>query len=169
MGWKTVGRNTTSNMFHLVDHCKKIGFTDLEACAKNDSFGLSDFLNEAKIGALEPKSLLLNSSLWTEDLTATPYGRHFTLKIPGIIRRNHSNFVLFHVDTKSDFYYSIWVHDEKFFLININPFRNNAGENTWFCPHQFLSVPPPTNFYLFQPSHFLDKSNCPGLLNSPAL
>ena len=129
-GWKSVQGDNISNVFNMVDHCKRIGYTDFEACAKNDSFGLVDFLYEAKIGAFKPKSLLMNSSLWREDLTITPYGRHFTLKIPGIIRRNHSDFLLFHVDTNSAFYYSIWVHDEKFFLININPFRNNVCENT---------------------------------------
>ena len=135
MGWKSVN-NVTNSQFNIVDHCKEIGFTDLdlETCTANDTFGLADFLKEAKIGALEPQpvlneSALRTSSLWTADVTATPYGRHFTLKLGRTITRNNSDFVIFRMDSTSSFYYSVWVHDENFFLVNMNPFRKEVCEN----------------------------------------
>ena len=135
MGWKSVN-NITSSQFNIVDHCNEIGFTDLdlEACTLNDTFGLADFLKEAKIGAREPQPVLnelalRTSSLWAADVTATPYGRHFTLKVGRKITRNDSDFVIFTMDSTSSFYYSVWVHDENFFLVNMNPFRKEVCEN----------------------------------------
>ena len=135
IGWKSVD-NVTNSQFNIVDHCKDIGFTDLdlEACTANDTFGLDDFLKEAKIGALEPQFVLdefsmTSSSLWIADMTTTPYGRHFTLKLGRTIKRKDLDFVIFGMDSTSSFYYSVWVHDENFFLVNMNPFRKEVCEN----------------------------------------
>ena len=125
IGWKSVG-NITSHMFNIFDHCKTIGLADLETCASNDTYGLADFLKDVRIGGRElkfPLSEFSRSPLWTEDMTATPYGRHFTFKLKRTITRNTSDYIRFSVNTSSSFFYSIWVHDPNFFLINMNPFR----------------------------------------------
>ena len=138
MGWKSSG-NITYNLFNIVDHCKKIGLSDIGACALNDTYGLGDFMTEFKFGAFETDAFLSESSessLWTEDLTSTPYGRHFTLKLGRTINRKGSNFIIFKVDSNPALHYSIWVHDENFFLLNINPFRESGVKITCFhlCP-----------------------------------
>ena len=130
-------------MFHLADHCQKRGFTDFEECTLNDTYGLADFLKKAEIGLLEPKDLIVESSksLWTEDVTATTYGRHFTLNLGLTITREDSDFLGFTMD--SNFFYSIWVHDDKYFLVNINPFRKKSCENVLFP--KFLTLLTPHN------------------------
>ena len=83
-GWKTKTNQTSSllgrytNTF-LLDHCKEINQTDLEACISDDSFGLTDFLTLATFdvrGSYEGESL--NRSSWREDMDTTANGRHFT-------------------------------------------------------------------------------------------
>ena len=61
-GWKTKSNQTSSmlgrytNTF-LLDHCKEINQTDIEACIHIDSFGLTDFLRR-----LRSKQQLLQAS-----------------------------------------------------------------------------------------------------------
>ena len=123
-------------MFKIFDHCEKIvGLPDIGACVSNDTYEFDDFIKGARVGPFYRKSPLADlstPSLRKEDLTCTPYGRHFTLKLRRTITRKESNFVLFKMDTNPDLFYSIWVHDEKYFLININPFRKKMCENELF-------------------------------------
>ena len=125
MGWKSYG--SPAYLFKMFDHCKEIGLTDIKACAVNDTYGLADFLKEVRMGVPIWSPSLLNesptSSLWTEDITMTQYGRHFTFKLGRRITRKDSDMIKFSVDTTSSFFYSIWVHDADFFLTNTNPFR----------------------------------------------
>ena len=66
------------------------------------------------------------SPLWQEDLTTTFQGRHFTLKPLRNITRNQTDALVFKLDTTSSFGYIFWVHDENFFLSNINPFSTSS-------------------------------------------
>ena len=125
--WKSVTEITEkNNSLDMIDHCKKIGLTDLEACISNDTLALSDFLKEATHGYFESKSLLSESlmkSLWTEDISTTSSGRHFTLKLPGKITSNFTDIIRFKFATSPSLIITIWIHDENLFLINANPFR----------------------------------------------
>ena len=96
MGWKSVA-NITYKMFKIFDHCEKIvGLPDIGACVSSDTYEFDDFIKEASVGPFNRKhSDLTKSSLRKEDLTCTPYGKHFTLKPQRTITRNESNFVLF--------------------------------------------------------------------------
>ena len=133
MGWKSNVGSITLRMFNLVDHCEKIGMPDIEACVSNDTYEFDDFIKEASVGPFHRKlSDLSKSSLRKEVLTNTPYGKHFTLKPRRTITRNESSFVLFKMDTNPAFSYYIWVHDEKYFLTNVHPFRKKMCENYRF-------------------------------------
>ena len=130
VGWKSVG-NIPYLTFNMVDHCEKIGLPDIGACVSNDTFEFADFIKEASVGPINqtsPLSDLSKSSLQKEDLTITLYGRHFTLKLPTTITRKESNIIIFKMDTNPAFSYYIWVHDEKYFLINIHPYRKKRCE-----------------------------------------
>ena len=50
VGWKTSDEIKDYQKFSMVNHCKKVGLTNLEACVSNDTFGLGDFLNGAYLG-----------------------------------------------------------------------------------------------------------------------
>ena len=128
-GWKTVGKRVTSlALFFMVGQCEKVGFSDVETCVSNDTFDLSEFLKEARLGLYDgmgTTSLFRDPStspLWTEDMTVTFSGRYFTLSLSRIITRRESDVILFRVDSTSSFSYTFFVHDENFFLMNINPF-----------------------------------------------
>ena len=66
------------------------------------------------------------SSLWT----TTFQGRYFTLKPSRTISRKYTDILAFKLDTTSSFSYIFWVHDEDFFLTNINPF-STPGKLWW--------------------------------------
>ena len=129
LGWRTKdGSLTSMPSFNMIDHCRKIGFTDVEACVSNDTFELGEFLKEAQLNLFDGKdttSLFRDPStspLWTEDMTVTFSGRYFTLKLPKTITRREYDAILFRVDTVSSFIYTFFVHDENYFIFNINPF-----------------------------------------------
>ena len=127
LGWKTVDENMISILsFNLANHCKEIDL-NVEACVSNDTFALTDFLMGATLGySNEASPSLFHESmtppLWKEDVTATFQGRHFTLSLPRTITRKETDALVFSLDTTSSFTYIFWVHDEDFFLTNINPF-----------------------------------------------
>ena len=127
VGWKSVG-NIPYLTFNMVDHCEKIGLPDIGACVSNDTFEFADFIKEASVGLSD----LSKSSLQKKDLTITLFGRHFTLKLQRTITRKDSNIILFKMDTNPAFAYNIWVHDEKYFLTNVHPFRKKMCENYRF-------------------------------------
>ena len=92
LGWKTSPDATSLWTFNMVDHCTKIGLPNLATCVSNDTFELSDYLKEAHSGLFRPASKFLShDSLWTEDMTFTFIGRHFTLRLSQIITRNDSD------------------------------------------------------------------------------
>ena len=125
IGWKTANESmedpTTS--FDMVDHCQRLNTTDMESCISRDTFQSTDFLREARLGFYKEEHSFLSSessaSFWTEDITIPFMGRHFTLKPSQKITRNSADTPAFLLN--ANFSYSIFVHDENFFLINYNP------------------------------------------------
>ena len=124
LGWKTVNESmkdpTTS--FDMVDHCHGLNTTDVETCVSHDTFQLADYLRTARIGFYDENNSFLSessSSFWTEDITIPYLGRHFTLKPSQIITRSPSDALAFYLD--ASFSYSVFIHDENFFLVNYNP------------------------------------------------
>ena len=115
LGWKTSSDATSLWTFNMVDHCTKIGLPNLATCVSNDTFELSDYLKNAHSGLFQPASKSLShDSLWTEDMTFTFIGRHFTLRLSQIITRNDSDAIVFSLDTSQSFSYSFLLHDEDF-------------------------------------------------------
>ena len=146
LGWKTI--DNSMNSFNMFDHCRKKGFTDnVEACVSNDTFELSEFLQEAQLNLFDGKdttSLFRDPStspLWTEDMTVTFSGRYFTLKLPKMFTRRDSDVILFHMDTTSSFIYTFFVHDESFFIYNINPFREGFRKKKPYFLWSFAKPP----------------------------
>ena len=122
IGWKLVDESPTYYSFAMVQHCQAKNFTDMQSCQKNDTFGRNDFLTSAKLGFYKEhsRSLLNESSMWTEDMTVTYYGRHFTLNPSMKITKAPNHSLIFEVDSSFD--YSIWLHDENYFIVNQNPY-----------------------------------------------
>ena len=109
-GWKSIGKTMMAyHSFSIVEHCQKINFTDLGTCVSNDTYNPSDFLRGAKYDGKSTSfsSNLSSSPSWTEDISDTPNGRHFTLKPTRPITRNNSDLILFNMDTTSSFLYRV--------------------------------------------------------------
>ena len=122
-GWKTVNESiqdpTTS--FDMVDHCQRLNTTDMESCILRDTFKLDDFMKVARLGFyVEEHSFLgeSSSSFWTKDVTVPYSGRHFTLKPSQKITKDSKDSPAFFLD--ATFSYSVFIHDENFFLLNFN-------------------------------------------------
>ena len=123
-GWKTVNEsmNDPTTSFDMVDHCQRLNTTDMESCISRDTFQLDDFMRAARLGFYSAEHSFLSessSSLWTEDVTVPFMGRHFTLMPSRMVTRNSSDTLAFFLD--AGFSYSVFIHDEDFFLINYNP------------------------------------------------
>ena len=123
-GWRTVNEsmNDPTTSFDMVHHCQKLNTTDIESCISRDTFQLDDFMKVARLGFYGEEHSFLNessSSLWTEDITIPFMGRHFTLKPSQVVTRDPSDTLAFFLD--AGFSYSVFIHDENFFLINYNP------------------------------------------------
>ena len=87
IGWKTPQYGFDGwNSFRLDEHCAKLNETKIEECVKRDTYQLSDVVKSGQYGFssnYEWHSTPLNSSVsfWTQDLTSTNAGSHFTLKL----------------------------------------------------------------------------------------
>ena len=96
----------------------------MDICLKNDTIGKGEFLKSASVGPIMRNSTSLldesSSSMWSEDMTVTHMGRHFTLKPSRKLSPSHNGMLSFELNTSFD--YRIWLHDETFFLPNRNPF-----------------------------------------------
>ena len=121
IGWKTADESM-EDPFDMVAHCQRLNTTDMESCISRDTFQLADFLRAARLGFYDEEHSFLSessSSFWTEDITVHYLGRHFTLQPSQKITRNSSDTPSFFLD--ASFSYSVFIHDENFFLINYNP------------------------------------------------
>ena len=124
MGWKSAEQNLTFETFAMFNHCQGLKFTSMEDCWNNDTLERDEFLKSARLGFSEENSTSLvnneaSSSIWSEDLTATFLGRHFTLKLSKTLPTTPDGFFIFQLDNGSD--YLIWLHDENFFIPSENP------------------------------------------------
>ena len=125
LGWKTVKKDQFWQDFDLFDHCLGINMT-VDDCLKEDSFGLDDFLVEAKYIGLNKNysaPILFNSSasssFWKEDMSSSGFGRHFTLKSLKNVTQNEEDCLTFILSRNFKFF--VFVHDEDFFLYSVNP------------------------------------------------
>ena len=103
----------------VLDHCKDINQTDLEACISNDSYGLTDILTTASFGILDLSLGQLNTSSWTEDMENTPNGRYFTWSPQRIISPVMEHFMF--ITVYKNFKFFIFVHDIDFYFISTSP------------------------------------------------
>ena len=123
-GWKSVDMSTDWYNFDLNEHCNRINMT-LDKCIANDSTKLNDFLLDIKIGRNFNSSapLLLNrttsSPFWEEDMTETAFGKFYTFKPPRHITLGQEDCMT--IVLVQNFTFSIFAHDDKFFLKNFNP------------------------------------------------
>ena len=142
LGWKSVGGKSADwQNFELYEHCKRINMT-IDQCIHNDSIRLTDFLANAKIernfdydSAATPLLLLnisASSAYWREDMTWTALGKYFTFKAPKSIALKQDYCMTFVL--VKNFTFFVFVHDEDFFILTVNP------------------LGPPTNYWTFQGS-----------------
>ena len=122
MGWKSVEQNMTYETFAMFNHCQGLN-AHMEDCVKNDTIERDEFLMSARLGFNEKNSTSLvddsSSSMWSEDLTVTVMGRHFTLELATTIPPTSDAFLMFKLNSSFD--YLIWLHDESFFIPSLNP------------------------------------------------
>ena len=129
-GWKTKSNQTSSVMGRytytfLLDHCKEINQTDLEACISEDSLGLTDFLTTATFQMIETSYGELNKSSWTEDMDSTANGRIFTWNPKRLITPDWADVMFLSVYRRFRFY--VWVHDTKFSFVSSNPLGTTSA------------------------------------------
>ena len=121
-GWKSVQKNLSHDTFDMFDHCQRINLTNIESCLKNDTIERGEFLKSVTLGLPNRNSSSLgnNSSVWSEDVTSTYMGRQFTLKtFMTLSPTDGGGKLTFKLDNSFD--YIIWLHDENFFIPNLNP------------------------------------------------
>ena len=123
-GWKTNSSQTSSLMGRysntfLLDHCKEINQTDLEACISEDSYELTDFLTTATFQMLETSFGELNTSSWTEDMDTTPNGKYFTWNPKRLISPDWADVMFLSVYRRFKLF--LGVYDPKFSFLSTNP------------------------------------------------
>ena len=133
-GWKSKSNQTTSDMGRhtntfVLDHCKEINQTDLEACISQDSFSVNDILTAATFQMTESSFNQLNLSSWTESMDTTANGRQFTWKPQRFISPNLTDAMFLSVYKKFRFF--IFVHDINFSFVSNNPLGTTAA--FWEC------------------------------------
>ena len=129
-GWKSKTNQTASMMGRhtntfVLDHCKEINQTDLEACILDDSIGLTDFLTTATFQMLQSSLNQLNRSSWTEDMDLTANGRQFTWNPHRSITPNWADVMYLSLYKKFRIY--IFVHDIKFSFVSTNPLGTTSA------------------------------------------
>ena len=113
-GWRS--ENISSSMDVIQDQCGKA--SDIQRCILDGTYNLSDVVKSAHIGYKVNESLM-ESSLWREDFTITPYGRYFTLNIGKRITPDYAvDQIFLHLHQK--FNYKIFIYHQKFFVPNTN-------------------------------------------------
>ena len=123
-GWKSETNQTSSlmgryTMTFLLDHCKEINQTDLEACVSEDSYEMTDFLTTATFQMIETSFMELNTSSWTADMDTTANGRHFTWNPKRLITPDWADVMFLAVHRRFRFY--VWIYDPKFSFVSTNP------------------------------------------------
>ena len=97
----------------------------IEDCVEKDTFHLADVVKGAQYGfssSNDSHSSSKNSStlFWTQDFTVANMGKQFTLESQkALLTSSPGDMLITFLDKKLSF--AIFVHDENFFLVNMNP------------------------------------------------
>ena len=119
LGWKTPQDGLdTRNSFKFDEHCKKLGMTTIEDCIEKDTFDLTDVVKGVKYGFSNSNNS--PSFCWTQDFTDAKMGKHHTLKSrkTQLTRTPDDLLITF---LRKNLSFAVFVHDENFFVVNINP------------------------------------------------
>ena len=100
---------------------------DFEECMKKDTFELKDFLHEMYFGFPDKNTSIFDASVssslstsFEEDLTFAATGRHFTFKMSKMMKSESEGWLVLNVNRNFSLF--IFLHDEEFFLLNLNSF-----------------------------------------------
>ena len=119
LGWKTPQDGLdTRNLFKFDEHCARLNMTTIEDCIEKDTFDLADVVKGAKYGLSNINDS--SSFFWTQDFTDAKMGKHHTLKSrKAQLTRTPDDMLIIFLHKKLSF--TVFVHDENFFVINMNP------------------------------------------------
>ena len=133
---------------------------NIKECIQNQTYSLSEILSKGELGAVRKMSLV-NPELWTEDFTSAKHGRFYTLKFNEVIGPDYlQDFIFLHFNPTLK--YSIWLHDENFFLLNENFFALPSIFRKFDPPTS--SVVPPTKVLFYLVLHEHHQLSLPGSL-----
>ena len=117
-GWKKREEITDYN---IRLECGGAEHAAVQDCVRSKTFNMEEVIQDAKIGAGGTEQSLMNSSLWTEDMTSSWNGRDFTLTIPRPLTQGlFIDMVFLHFDYS--LLRDIYIHDKDFFILNFDPF-----------------------------------------------
>ena len=130
-GWKSAQGQFTWDTFNLVEHCENIKMPDLQLCMRNDTFEFHDFIREMYFGFPKKSASILRTSdgslslptvplSFEEDLSFTSTGRHFTIKASKIMTTQDQDWMVLILKRKFSFF--IFLHDEEYFVLDVNSF-----------------------------------------------
>ena len=92
--------------------------TTIEDCIEKDTFDLADVVKGAKYGLSNINDS--SSFFWIQDFTDAKMGKHHTLKSrKAQLTRTPDDMLIIFLRKKLSF--TVFVHDENFFVINMNP------------------------------------------------
>ena len=95
----------------------------IEDCVEKDTFHLADVVKGAQYGfsgSNDSHSSSKSSLFLTQDLTAANMGKHFTVNSQkALLTSSPDDMLITFLDRNLSF--AIFVHDENFFLVNMNP------------------------------------------------
>ena len=120
LGWKKPQDGLDSwASFKFDEHCAKLNMTTIEECIENDTYHLTDVMKGAGYG-MDSSPLNSSTLFWTQDLTTPNMGKHFKFKSQkGVLTSNNEDLLVTFLQKNVS--PSVFVHDENFFLVNINP------------------------------------------------
>ena len=113
---------------------------NIKECINNKTFNLEEIIKDVILGFSKKESLINQENLWTVDFTETWNGRAYTFNFHGRIGPEFTMLQLF-VMLNYQLHYRIFIHDPKYFAINLNPVS---------LPHMMVIVNPnstPSHYY----------------------
>lgn len=141
LGWKKPQDGLDSwASFKFDEHCAKLNMTTIDGCVENGTYHLTDVIKGAQYGlSKNDDSSPLNSStlFWTQDLTTPIMGKHFKLKSQKTRLRSTNDDLLI-TFLRKNLSFAVFVHDDNFFVVNINPL--GPPSNMIFVKQPFESL-----------------------------
>ena len=116
-GWKNKSDNVSTWDDIIRYQCGDS--EDIHDCVIEKAFSLQEVVKDVLIGFNTKKSLM-NEGFWKEDFTTTINGRAHTFSSASRIGPDDTIDQLFYI-LDYRFIYEIFIHDERFFIINTNP------------------------------------------------